>query len=328
MFSISRQLVWLVLLLLISAECPRLYAAESKADGNKAESQQVLPTNFSFEEQADRLRISLSGKPIVDFIFRDEKIRRPYFANARLTDERQVTRHHPPVKNIDALDHDTMHPGIWLGMGDISGHDFWRNKAAMEHLRFVKAPTVVDGRLRFASECRLKTSQGEPLCGLTNDFTLTARPNGWLLAWSAEFRADERPIVFGDQEEMGFGARVATPYTEKNGGLIRSSSGKKTAKETWGQPAKWCDYSGPGSQSGGITLMASDQNFRTSWWHNRDYGVFVANPFGREAMKQGARSAITVPQGETLKIRFGALIHDHREFDREAEFAVFASDKN
>ena len=76
----------------------------------------------------------------------------------------QVTRNHPPVKDVDAVDHDTMHPGIWLGFGDISGQDFWRNKATMEHLRFVKAPTTADGQLRFATECRLKTSSGEPLC--------------------------------------------------------------------------------------------------------------------------------------------------------------------
>jgi hypothetical protein len=152
---------------------------------------------------------------------------------------------------------------------------------------------------------------------------LTARPNGWLLVWSAEFRADQRSIVFGDQEEMGFGARVATPFTEKNGGLIRSSTGKQTAKATWGQPATWCNYSGSVPQSGGITLMASDKNFRESWWHNRDYGVFVANPFGREAMKQGPRSIVTVAKGETLRLTFGALIHDQRELDPQFEFDAF-----
>ncbi|MFM8790973.1 MAG: PVC-type heme-binding CxxCH protein [Solirubrobacterales bacterium] len=285
-------------------------------------------TGFSFEEQEDLLRISLSGKPIVDFVFRDKKILRPYFANARLPGGARVTRSHPPVKDVDAVDHDTMHPGIWLGIGDISGQDFWRNKATMEHVRFVTAPTTTDGRLRFATECRLKSSKSEPLCLLVNDFTLAARPNGWLLVWSAEFRAEERPIVFGDQEEMGFGGRVATPFTEKNGGTIRSSTGKKTAKETWGQPAKWCDYSGRGPQSGGMLLMASDLNFRESWWHNRDYGVFVANPFGREAMKQGARSAITVAKGETLTITFGAFIHDNGVFDRDAEFAAFNLEKH
>jgi putative membrane-bound dehydrogenase-like protein len=297
--------------------------AVTSANATAPSSNPSTATGFGVEEHNDRLRISLGGQHIVDFVFRDEKILRPYFANARLTSGVQVTRHHPPIKDVDAVDHDTMHPGIWLGIGDISGQDFWRNKATMEHVRFVTAPTTSDGQLRFATECRLKTNRGEPLCLLTNDFTLTARPNGWLLVWSAEFRADQRSIVFGDQEEMGFGARVATPFTEKNGGLIRSSTGKQTAKATWGQPATWCDYSGSVPQSGGITLMASDKNFRESWWHNRDYGVFVANPFGREAMKQGPRSIVTVAKGETLRLTFGALIHDQRELDPQFEFDAF-----
>lgn len=278
---------------------------------------------LSVVQKEDRLVISLSGQPIVDFVFRDQKILRPYFANARLADGRRITRHHPPLQGVDAVDHDTMHPGIWLGFGDISGQDFWRNKAPMEHVRFVKAPAIEDGRLRFVTECRLKTNDGEPFCGLTNDFALSARPNGWMLAWAATFRADQRPVVFGDQEEMGFGARVATPFTEKSGGVIRSSTGKKTAKETWGQPAAWCDYSGGGPDAGGILLLAAPGNFRQSWWHNREYGVFVANPFGREAMKQGARSAITVGQGETLKLTFGASLHDQREFNPGVEYEAF-----
>ncbi len=152
-------------------------------------------------------------------------------------------------------------------------------------------------------------------------FTLTARPNGWMLIWEAAFHADERAIDFGDQEEMGFGARVASPFTEQNGGMLSSSTGKKTAKETWGQPAAWCDYSGTsGERSGGILLMLSAGNFRESWWHNRDDGVFVANPFGREAMKQGARSTVTVAKGETFRIAFGDLGHQHETIDLADEY--------
>ena len=281
-------------------------------------------SGFSVDEKTDRLAISLDGHPIVDFVFRDDRILRPYFANARLSNGPQVTRSHPPIEGVDAVDHDTMHPGIWLGFGDISGQDYWRNKAAIEHVKFVLPPTINERALRFATECVMKTDKGEPLCRLTNRFTMTARPNGWLLIWSAEFHADNQDLSFGDQEEMGFGARVATPFTEKNGGVIRSSVGKTTANETWGQAAAWCDYSGTiGDRSGGITLMASPANFRESWWHNRDYGVFVANPFGREAMKQGARSSVIVSRGKSLQMTFGALVHDHRDIDLNTEFTAF-----
>jgi putative membrane-bound dehydrogenase-like protein len=280
-------------------------------------------SSFGVEEQKDRLRISRGGQPIVDFVFQDEKILRPYFANARLANGVKVTRNHPPIAGEDAVDHDRMHPGIWIGFGDISGQDFWRNKAAIEHVRFLTPPIVKEERLQFATECRLKTSNGDPLCLLNNEFTLTARPSGWMLSWTATFRADQRTIVFGDQEEMGFGARVATRITEKNGGLIRSSAGKQSAKETWGQSAKWCDYSGSGPQAGGIMLMAGEKNFRESWWHNRDYGVFVANPFGREAMKQGAKSSVEIANGQSLQLRFGAFVHDGQQIDLAGEYKVF-----
>lgn len=278
---------------------------------------------FRVERQKDQLLVSLDGQPIVEFVFRDDRTLRPYFSNARLVNGLKVTRNHPPVEGVDELDHANLHPGIWLAFGDINGHDFWRNKAAMQHVRFVSEPVIKDGQLRFATECRLKKSDGEPLCLLTNEYTLTARPNGWLLIWTAEFLADKQTVTFGDQEEMGFGARMATAFTEKNGGLIRSSTGKRTAKKTWGQPATWCDYSGTGPRSGGIMLMASPKNFRESWWHNRNYGAFVSNPFGRKAMKQGQASSISIAPGNKMRITFGALVHDHQDFEAVAEYEFF-----
>jgi hypothetical protein len=135
-------------------------------------------------------------------------------------------------------------------------------------------------------------------------------PQAYLVTWQADFLADQADLVFGDQEEMGFGARVATALTEKNGGLITNSAGARTAAATWGQPATWCDYAGLiDGRLCGITLMASTSNFRPSWWHNRDYGVFVTNPFGRAAMKQGETSTVTVKRGEVFSLRFGAALH-------------------
>jgi hypothetical protein len=117
---------------------------------------------------------------------------------------------------------------------------------------------------------------------------------------------------------------VATEYTEKNGGLLRNSHGKKTAQVTWGQPAAWCDYSGgKQGQTVGILLMAAPKNFRESWWHNRDYGLCVANPFGRAALHQGDRSQVLVKQGESLRLVFGALVHDARDFDPASEYRHF-----
>jgi hypothetical protein len=203
-----------------------------------------------------------------------------------------------------------MHPGLWLAFGDISGHDFWRNRAVINHERFVATPAVRDGRLTFATENLLQTTSGTPVCTQLSRFTLAVRPAAYLLIWDATFSADHGAFYFGDQEEMGLGVRVATPLTEKNGGVITASSGAKTAKATWGKAFDWCDYSGMiGDRRVGITLMPDPASFRPSWFHNRDYGLMVANPFGRKAMTDGDLSRVEVKTGERLRLRFGVLLH-------------------
>jgi hypothetical protein len=287
-------------------------------------------SGFGVRQEADRLTITHAGGPVADFVFRDDRILRPYFANLHAPGGLRVTRNHPPVEGADAVDHDTMHPGLWLAFGDINGVDFWRNKGRIQQVRFLEPPIVEQSRLRFATECRLLAPSGEALGSVTNRFELSSRAGGWLVVWEALFRSDAGPLAFGDQEEMGFGVRVATAITEKNGGQIRNSAGQGTARTTWGQPAAWCDYSGViGERRAGVLLMADPANFRASWWHNRNYGLMVANPFGREAMRQGPQSSILVPRGETFRVRFAALAYDaepDEELDAAAVFREFAGE--
>lgn len=281
-------------------------------------------SKFGLDVQTDRLSMTFSGKALGEYVWGDPKILRPYFANIHGPGGTKITRNHPPVVGPDATDHATMHPGLWLGFGDISGVDFWRNRGRIEHRKFLSPPTATDERINFATESDLLKPDGVRMGGMVNRYTLTRRPSGWLIVWDATFNASEQDLVFGDQEEMGLGARVASVLTEKNGGTLISSSGAKSAKATWGKAAAWCDYSGTqNEQPLGITLMPGPKNFRESWWHNRDYGVFVANPFGREAMKQGARSAVSVKKGESFRLVFGAMLHDGRNYDPAAEYQFF-----
>lgn len=273
----------------------------------------AVPANaqeFDFSEQPDRLVITQAGKPVAHFVFKDDKVFRPYFAHVHTPDEIQVTRNHPPVAGKDAVDHDTMHPGIWLAFGDISGNDFWRNKAVMRHERFTAAPSVKAGQLTFATETSLLATNEAKLATLNSRFVVSRVGEGFLLTWEASFTPAEDGFVFGDQEEMCFGVRVATELTEKKGGVITSSGGATTAKGTWGKTASWCDYSGVlGERRVGIAVLADAKNFRPSWFHNRDYGLMVANPFGEKAFTKGATSRVPVAKGETFRLRFGAWIH-------------------
>ncbi len=265
---------------------------------------------LAFSESPGRLQLTRGGQPMGDYVHQDEQILRPHFANLHAPGGHRVSRNHPPRPPLDAEDHDTMHPGLWLAFGDINGVDFWRNRGRIVHRGFARRPEDRDGQLTFATDNQLIDAQGAVIGDLRYQITCLAQPGATVLLWEATFRSDVGDLVFGDQEEMGFAARVATPLTEKNGGLLTSSEGRTSAAATWGRAATWCDYSGTvDGHRLGIQLVADASNFRPSWWHNRDYGVFVANPFGREAMKQGTKSRVTVTRGEPFTLRFGAILH-------------------
>jgi len=68
--------------------------------------------------------------------------------------------------------------------------------------------------------------------------------------------------------------------------------------------------------------MPDPRNFRRCWFHARDYGLLVANPFGRRAFTKGEPSKIVVKKGGTLTVRFGVLVHDG-DADRIAAYQDF-----
>lgn len=285
----------------------------------------VLPTPgraqspVTFDQKADRLDIQIDGKPFATYVWEDRTIRRPYFAHLHAPNGKQVTRNHPPVAGKDATDHDTMHPGLWLAFGDLGGADFWRNKGTVAHVEFVEKPKATKDGGTFAVRNRY-TAGEKTVCEEVCRIAITARPGGYLIDWTSEFTGPAE-FAFGDQEEMGLGVRVATPLTVKNGGQILNGEGAKNEKQVWGKPAAWCDYSGTidGTEVG-VALMPDPANFRRSWFHARDYGVLVANPFGRAAFTKGEKSAVVVKKGETFRLRFGVLVHSGK-VDVGAAFA-------
>ncbi|MBI5761870.1 MAG: PmoA family protein [Planctomycetales bacterium] len=265
----------------------------------------------AFHAEPGRLRITIGGEPFATYAWQDEKIRRPYFSDVHAPGGVQVTRNHPPVAGQDATDHDTMHPGIWLAFGDVSGHDFWRNKARVEHEQFLVAPLGGNGKGSFAVVNRYRAGDSNRIvCREECRFKILVRPDGWLLVWDSRFAPVDGELVFGDQEEMGLGVRVATSMAVKNGGELLNSEGRKNERQVWGRQAEWCDYSGVvGGQRVGITLLPDPFNFRQSWFHARDYGFVAANPFGQNAFTKGAKSRIVVKPGESLQLRYGVFVH-------------------
>jgi hypothetical protein len=295
----------------VPAVLASFFLCAAAAERNVPQTPSASARGFSWEMKSDRLAIAQAGKLVAEYVFSDPKILRPYFQSVRAPSGVQITRNNPPIEG-DATDHATMHPGIWLGFGDISGQDFWRNKGRIEHVRFVQPPEVRAGVLTFATANRLLAQDGSSLGRQESRFAVRLSGEAaYLLTWETELRGDGRELVFGDQEEMGLGVRVATPLTEKAGGLVVNSDGARGARAAWGKPAAWAVYSRElDGRIRGAAVFPAQSNPTPTWWHSRDYGVFVANGFGQRVLPPAAGGKLVIKPGELLRLRYGILVFD------------------
>jgi hypothetical protein len=268
-------------------------------------------------ERDGRLDIAIEGQNVASYVYDDAKIRRPFFANLKLPGDIEVTRRHPPVEGRDPADHDTMHPGLWLAFGDLSGEDFWRNRGRVVQEKLIDMPANEPGAAWFVVQNRYESADGKRTIAREKcRWVIAKRDAGYLYICDSMFSPVDGELVFGDQEEMGLGIRLATPLAVKNGGAIRDSEGRTNEKEVWGKTAKWCDYRGVvDGVNVGALVMPDPKNFRPSWMHAHDYGVLVANPFGQNAFTKGEKSKLPVSREHPLHLRYGVLLHSHASAD-------------
>jgi hypothetical protein len=273
----------------------------------------VCAAGASFEFGETSLAVRVEGEHTATYVWDDGEITRPHFKNLVAPGGERVTRRYPadPVEDAGNLDHATYHPGLWMAFGDLSGADHWRLKAEVTHAGFVDAPDA-DG---FAVRDEYRSGSGEVLATSLTRYAFHAGEGATLITVDATFTPSGDSFYFGDQEEMGLGVRLATDLTVKHGdGVIVNSEGGRNEAGTWGKRADWC--MGYGTRDGetlGIVVMTHPENFRKSWFHSRDYGLIVANPFGKKAMTGANDPAVkpdrtVVEKGAPLRLRFGVVL--------------------
>lgn len=278
---------------------------------------------FSYTHEGPHITIRLGTQPIATYVDDDPKITRPYFSNIHAPDGTPITRTHPPdpTRDKDNDDHPDYHPGIWLAFGDIGGVDVWRLKGRVRHVEFSTAPTASDQSFSFTVRNAYESLDTPPRIVAEERCTYTFQraENGFTLRAASEFLPGKE-FAFGDQEEMGLGLRLATNLTVKHGGgALLNSEGGKNESGTWGKTATWCaGLNTVNGKTSGAMIVPSPKNFRPSWFHSRDYGLIVANPFGKKAMTAPnddaiAADATPVKKDDTFSLSFGVYIFSGSE---------------
>lgn len=291
-----------------------------------------LTIRFLKEER--QVRIYIGDQEVVDYVFVDSSISRPYFAHVKTLSGKQVSRNHPPREGVEKMDHANLHPGIWLSFGDINGNDYWRLKARTKQVRFLELPEVDAsfGKFKVLNHY-LATDSDAVICSEECEVQVRTVDGGYRITLTSEFKATEGELRFGDQEEMGLGVRVAAPLAveRKLGGRILDSENRINGANVWGKTARWCDYAGPlEGKWVGMTILTSPKNFRPCWSHARDYGFVAMNPFGLNAFTQAAKRDVIVKMGESLRIAYAVVVHESAQesgFHAHAAYEQFVAEE-
>jgi hypothetical protein len=209
----------------------------------------------------------------------------------------------------DSEDH-TWHRGIWWGHGDINGHDFWREQKGTASIVVDKVTHPGRGILLHQS---LVTAEGKRLGGLKTHYQYTHSTNTTAIDATLAITGDE-PLRFGDTDDGGFAFRLREEFREDRGATLLNAEGQKGAKQIWGKPAAWTDYSATlNNQQYGVAIFGHPRNLRhPAGWHARNYGLNSANPFAASSFaneKGGQRGAHTQAANTPLTLRYRVLIH-------------------
>jgi hypothetical protein len=273
---------------------------------------------LDFKRSEDRLEIYYAApgdqqaSPVATYLFSHPQLTRPALVNIRSASGARVTREFPAPAEAD---HRWMHPGIAMSFGWLDGHDYWRMRARVEHLAFVREPQAGEDGVSWAVKNRYLSEDGRTtVCLEETGYALRATGDGILLTIDSRFWNDERDFCFGDQEESGLCIRMEPSLSVRDGkGAILNNRDEADEAGTWGREFRWIDYSGErAGRRIGLLIVPHPENPRPCWSHSRDYGVLVANPFPRQPEGRPEPYVKTwVRKGEPYRLRFAVLIYEN-----------------
>jgi Family of unknown function (DUF6807) len=284
------------------------------------------------EKTPQGVAIKVDGQPFTEYLVKSGS--KPILWPIIGPTGKRMTRNWPMEKDVPGeTDHDHPHQAsLWFSHGDVDGIDFWSlGKGRIEHREFVKIESGPQAVVVTRNDW-LSPDGSKRICQDERTFTFGADKDRRWIDVAVDIKATDGPVVFGDTKEGSFGVRVASSMRVQQGkktvGHIVNSEGQ-TNVAAWGKPAAWVDYHGPvDGETLGIAILNHPTSFRfPTHWHVRVYGLFAANPFGLSDFTAGkSNGKYTLPEGETLKLRYRVLLHkgDEKEGRVAEEFAKYA----
>ena len=279
--------------------------------------------DFQIFESYNQIHILKAGKHLASYVY-DSAILKPILYPIYSPSGIRIQRQYPLLV-IEGESHDhPHHAGLFFTYGtegEVNGNNFWAGQQGSSKIRH-STVTQMKADLGYAMlgiQAEWIGQKGELV--LEEDRTMIFKGDETknIIDFLVELKAYNEDVVFNDTKEGMFAIRVADWLSEANGnGKYLNSEGDETEDNIWGKPAKWVRLNGNyEGKTIGVLIMnhPSSVNYPT-YWHARAYGLFSANPLGREVFEKGRGIQettplnFTIPAGNTAKFRFRMIIYE------------------
>jgi hypothetical protein len=292
-----------------------------------------------------RVDVTIDGRPFTSYIY-PTTVQKPVLYPIRSAGGALVTRGYPlEPRPGERADH-PHHVGHWFNYGDVNGYDFWGHSDETPAANKPKMGTIVHksiahlasgaerGELSVLAEWVIP--DGSTLMRERTQFFFSGLPGRRSIDRVTTWTAASQPVTFKDTKEGAFGIRVARTLDHPSNQpevLVSGRGGKeterkvdstgvtgryigsdgKTGEEVWGTRGPWMGLTG-NVDGKPVTLAILDHpsnHGHPTYWHARGYGLFAANPLGRQGYdpKQPPTS-LTLAAGESITFRHRILIVD------------------
>lgn len=302
-----------------------------------------------------RVDVSIDGKPFTSYIY-PASLQKPVLFPIRAASGVAITRGYPlEPRPGERADH-PHHVGHWFNYGDVNGYDFWghsdetpaANKPRMGtivHKAIVKQSSGDVGELVVRADWVIP--DGSTLLQEETHFYFSGNSGRRVIDRVTAWTAAAQPVTFKDTKEGAFGIRVARPLdhpSKQPEPLVGPGGGRdvvkrldntgvtgrylasdgKSGEEVWGTRGPWMALTGV-VEGQRVTVAIFDHQTNhghPTYWHARGYGLFAANPLGRQGYDPKQEPAtLTLKPGQSVVFRHRIFIQDdhlsREQLDRE-----------
>lgn len=294
-------------------------------------------------KESKDVQVLYNGKLLTAYCWYDS-IKKPFLFPVNTLDGITVTRGFPLAPRAGERTDHPHHVGIWMNYEAVNGLDFWNHSTAIpsekRHLYGTIIHQQITGTKGSGNNASLSATatwvrpDGKVLLDEKTAYRFSVKNGLFYIDRTTTLTARDTTVVFKDVKDGFFAIRVAreleqpsqqadvfvdalgnkttVPQINNEGvtGRYYGSSGLQ-GDSVWSSQGPWVMLKGEKDKKQ-ITIGIIDHPTNVgypTYWHARGYGLFAANPLGRNIFSNGKENLnLTLAPGKAVTFRYRVVV--------------------